>query len=290
MGTAHQPLQQCTCIRDVESMEFFMGTSGFADTFCSCTTSFHEQAVWECCFSHIICAEGSHAVCDADQSDEEYSSQKRETLAELMLGILPPFLGGDVRDWEKGDESETTVHNMVSTSMVNGSEMPINLSQLATLLPCSTYDRKRFAAITIRIDHPRCTALLFTSGKLVITGVKSWYECLLASLCIAHIISGLFVHAKYYIVNCDVQNIVAHAEIKLGPHQMLNIQRMYECMAMECTYQRNMFPGLIYRGKDAPVVLLCFYSGKVVLTGGKTVRDIEWGWNMLWKIVKKFVQ
>lgn len=36
-------------------------------------------------------------------------------------------------------------------------------------------------------------------------------------------------------------------------------------MAMECTYQRNMFPGLIYRGKDAPVVLLCFYSGKVVV-------------------------
>ena len=50
------------------------------------------------------------------------------------------------------------------------------------------------------------------------------------------------------------------------------------------------YTGLIYRGKDAPVVLLCFYSGKVVLTGGKTVRDIEWGWNMLWKVVRKFVQ
>jgi hypothetical protein len=32
----------------------------------------------------------------------------------------------------------------------------------------------RFAAITIRLENPRCTALLFTSGKLVITGVKSW--------------------------------------------------------------------------------------------------------------------
>jgi TATA-box binding protein (TBP) (component of TFIID and TFIIIB) len=42
--------------------------------------------------------------------------------------------------------------------------------------------------------------------------------------------------------------------------------------------------------QEAPVVLLCFYSGKVVLTGGKTIRDIEWGWNMLWKIVKKYVQ
>ena len=116
------------------------------------------------------------------------------------------------------------------------------------------------------------------------------YECLLGSLCIARMASSLFFHASYRIINCDVQNIVAHAEIIMQPHQTLNIQKMYESMAMECTYQKNMFPGLIYRSKDAPVVLLCFYSGKVVLTGGKTVRDIEYGWNMLWKVVRKFVQ
>jgi transcription initiation factor TFIID TATA-box-binding protein len=241
----------------------------------------HREMVWSTGFQSYQCRAGV---------EESFQIPRGEELAELMLGIIPPCLGGDVQDWEKGDESDTTVHNMVSTSVVSGSEMPINLWQLATLLPCSTYDRKKFAAITIRMDNPRCTALLFTSGKLVVTGVKSWCECLLASLCIARIISMQFVHARYFIVNCEVQNIVAHSEIKLGEGQMLNIQRMYECMAMECTYQRNMFPGLIYRGKDAPVVLLCFYSGKVVLTGGKTVRDIEWGWNMLWKIVRRFVE
>lgn len=111
------------------------------------------------------------------------SSSDGDALAMRMLGILPPFLGGDVREWERGDESNTMVHNMVSTSIVNGSHMPINLSLLAMLLPCSTYDRRRFAAITIRIDNPRCTALLFTSGKLVITGVKSWYIIIVLHLC-----------------------------------------------------------------------------------------------------------
>lgn len=130
----------------------------------------HCTQIWDCCFSF-------------GEGKIESFEPRRERLSEAMLAILPPFLGGDVRDWQKGDESETMVHNMVSTSVVHGNRMPINLSQLATLLPCSTYDRKRFAAITIRIDHPRCTALLFTSGKLVITGVKSWYECLLGSLC-----------------------------------------------------------------------------------------------------------
>lgn len=100
-----------------------------------------------------------------------------EKQAEYMLGILPeciqPLEEKPSNDQEN-NVSQTTVHNMVSTSILQCSEMPINLSLLAMLLPCSTYDRRRFAAITIRLENPRCTALLFTSGKLVITGVKSW--------------------------------------------------------------------------------------------------------------------
>ena len=107
-----------------------------------------------------------------------------EYLAEYTLGIVPALCGKCVdQDAVSAaraaavagvNASPTTVHNMVSTSILLSSEMPINLSLLAMLLPCSTYDRRRFAAITIRLDNPRCTALLFTSGKLVITGVKSW--------------------------------------------------------------------------------------------------------------------
>lgn len=106
----------------------------------------------------------------------------------------------------------------------------------------------------------------------------------------ARVIGNLFKQSMYCIIDCDVQNIVAHAEIPLPEGRMLNIQHMYESMPMECTYQRNMFPGLIYRSKNVPVVLLCFYSGKVVLTGGKSLRDIDVGWKMLWSMVKRFVE
>lgn len=82
-----------------------------------------------------------------------------------------------------------TVHNVVSTSLVMGKNMPIDLHRLSVFLPCSNYNRKRFAAITIRVHDPLFTSLLFTSGKLVTTGLKSWYECLLASLSMARIIN-----------------------------------------------------------------------------------------------------
>ena len=35
---------------------------------------------------------------------------------------------------------------------------------------------------------------------------------------------------------------------------------------------------------------LCFYSGKVVLTGGKSIKDIEKGWNILWYMVQRFIE
>lgn len=135
---------------------------------CWSTSEEHCTQMWADCFPAYCLHVNENPV-------ENTFLHRRDQLAEIMLGVLPPALGGDICDWERGDESETTVHNMVSTSVVHSNRMPINLSHLAMMLPCSTYDRKRFAAITIRIDNPRCTALLFTSGKLVITGVKSWW-------------------------------------------------------------------------------------------------------------------
>lgn len=203
------------------------------------------------------------------------------------------------------------VHNIVSTSLLKGNDMPINLQRLSMYLPNSSYNRRRFAAITIRIDNPHCTALLFTSGKLVITGVRSWHESLLASLCISRMVTEALVDCSYIILNCEIQNIVAHSEAPLQGNQKMDIQRMYESHSIECTFQRNMFPGLIYRAKECPVVLLCFLSGKVVLTGGKTFTDIEVisptdfcpcvtlilisfptlqvGWEGLWQVMKEFI-
>lgn len=264
-------------------------------------------------------------------------SSSCETECEESLRVLPDALMSDAErrdeeeDYERVDENDPSdrvrpmavIHNIVSTSVVHGSVMPIDLNELSLLLPCSSYDRRRFAAITVRIDKPKCTALLFTSGKLVVTGVKSWFECMLASLEIAKLMNSVMVGRTYRVINCDVQNIVAHTEIQLRGDEKLNIQSMYEVsvvfwgegegcrhlacggldlieivsvapwvkqdMSMECTYQRNMFPGLILRAKESPVVLLCFYSGKVVLTGGKNVKDIHQGWKALWPVVKKYV-
>jgi len=166
---------------------------------------------------------------------------------------------------------------------------PIDIARLSNLLPYSTYDKSKFAAITIRLADPVCTCLLFTSGKLVVTGASSWDEGLLTAYCIRDILRKLYCNENFEIISFDVQNIVAHVDIPLQTGQKLDLDKFYSENAKEITYQKNMFPGLIFRAINEDVVLLCFNSGKVVVTGGKSVKNINDGWNRLWPRVQKYI-
>jgi TATA-box binding protein (TBP) (component of TFIID and TFIIIB) len=58
----------------------------------------------------------------------------------------------------------------------------------------------------------------------------------------------------------------------------------------ECTtYQRSVFPGLVLRPPQSPIVLLIFTSGRIVCTGGKSYSDIQTGFDTIFRTLKSFV-
>jgi transcription initiation factor TFIID TATA-box-binding protein len=181
-----------------------------------------------------------------------------------------------------------TVHNIVATSQIGCTVEVLDLNKIHEMLPFSFYDQHKFAAITVRLHKPDCTTLLFSSGKLVVTGCRSWYECVYASLFITGLLRECIPGHSFHLMACDVQNMVAHVEIPVGGG-CLDLHAMYARMALNCTYQRKMFPGLIYRPESSPVVLLCFFSGKIVITGGKNMEDVFTGWGRLWPVLKGFI-
>jgi transcription initiation factor TFIID TATA-box-binding protein len=182
------------------------------------------------------------------------------------------------------------IHNLVGTTELCCSAGLVDLNYIASVLPNSFYDRQRFAAITIRIAEPMCTALLFTSGKLVLTGSRSWCQCLLASLHIARLLTAHSRGVSFTVCDTSVQNIVGNAVIALNEGECLDLQAMYNALGTICTWQPSMFPGLVLRPDNSPVVLLCFFSGKIVITGGKRERDIYEGWSNLWPTVRQFIR
>eukprot|EP00961_Rhodomonas_salina_P136816 1840400-Rhodomonas_salina.2 len=192
--------------------------------------------------------------------------------------------------WGTEDDTETSkfpvpmCHNIVSTSQIECSSGWIDLQRVSLLLPNSRYDRKRFAAITIRIHDPTCTGLLFSSGKLVITGSISMYACILAAHTISQLLCESDSSQDFRIVSCVVQNIVAHAEI--GKGLCVDVDAFYKAYCEYATYQKNVFPGLVFRPPDSPIVLLIFASGKIVCTGGKSCEDIQNGFRRLFPLIQ----
>lgn len=136
-----------------------------------------------------------------------------------------------------------TIHNLVGTCEIQSSITPIDLERVYRSLANSFYCRRRFAAITIRVTEPVCTGLLFTSGKLVITGCKTLVECVLASLKIVRMLERHIPTVTFLVRNAVVQNVVAHVVIPLQQGQRLNVDRLYDTWCCNCTFQKNMFPG-----------------------------------------------
>lgn len=103
----------------------------------------------------------------------------------------------------------------------------------------------------------------------------------------------------FYVHDCEIQNVVANVIIPgsspaIPPDSRLNIHAMMLYLNANvkehvCQYRKNLFPGLVYRPANSPVVVLCFCSGKCVITGGKTIEDVHLGWRLLWKDIKRFV-
>ena len=129
------------------------------------------------------------------------------------VALHAPYEGGSVES-----HPIPRCHNIVSTSQlhVSGCEKGIDLARMARMFPFTSYDRRRFAAITIRLAQPQCTCLLFGSGKLVITGSTSFYACIVASQSVSRILRQVYPMSSVAVRTCVVQNIVAHVEFPQG--------------------------------------------------------------------------
>lgn len=179
-------------------------------------------------------------------------------------------------------------HNLVATSSVECSLGFIALEHVMIVLPASSFDRRRFAASTLRIATPACTTgLLFSSGKLVITGATSLFSAYLSAYSVADVLRKHIVGCNFSIRVISVQNLVSHASLAEG--YKIDIFKLYQTHQSISTFQPSIFPGLVLRPPSSPVVLLLFSSGRAVITGGKSYKDVVVGFKRLRKILLEFI-
>ena len=171
------------------------------------------------------------------------------------------------------------LQNIVSTCDL---ECSLHLREIALRARNAEYNPKRFAAVIMRIKQPKTTALIFASGKMVCTGARSEEDSRIASRQYAKIIMKLGYPVKFS--KFKIQNIVASCDVKF-PIRLEGLASKY---LKFCSYEPEMFPGLIFHMVNPKIVLLVFVSGKIVLTGAKNRNDIYKGFKEIVPVLQQF--
>jgi transcription initiation factor TFIID TATA-box-binding protein len=166
------------------------------------------------------------------------------------------------------------IENIVASGVIADS---IDLVEVSKKIASCELNTKRFPGAVFRIEKPKIASLIFSSGKVVLTGIRNdqalvdGLKIIMASLKEAGV-------DTYDVPRVAVTNIVCSYDIG----KYINLNKVVITLNLEnIEYEPEQFPGLVYRIKDPKIVALLFSSGKIILTGGKTIEDIKRGLDFL---------
>jgi len=179
---------------------------------------------------------------------------------------------------------EIKIVNVVATANLSRA---LNLRTIALAARNAEFNPDRFNALVVRFDKPSSTGLVFSSGKIVVTGVKSEADASMACKRIAAMVKKLGFEkavAANDLNEFKVQNIVAQSDLGF-PIQLEHLAFEHHKFA---SYEPEIFPGLIYRMQDPKLVCLIFVTGKIVFTGAKFQEDIPEAMTKLYPVLQGF--
>ncbi|TES98010.1 MAG: TATA-box-binding protein [Promethearchaeota archaeon] len=180
---------------------------------------------------------------------------------------------------EDGEELDYKIENVVATVVVEITEK-IDLNIIARKHADVEYNPERFPGLVMRILKPKATILIFSTGKMVVTGMRKASE---AGRVVEKVLKRIRkAGIKVSNPEITIQNIVASGDLHT------NIDLNMAAIVMEyAMYEPEVFPGLIYRMQDPKTVFLIFSTGRIVCTGAKKKEIVREAVKKLNKEVRK---
>jgi len=147
-----------------------------------------------------------------DPASDEKSGISQSLIANDPKNAHAPSLAGSViecQDEVGGRTLLIRVQNIASTANLG---VRLDLKKIALKCRNTEFNPRRFGAVIMRLREPRATALIFSSGKICVTGVKSTHNATLACKKFHYIIERVGFKPKEY-MDFKVQNIVGTADL-----------------------------------------------------------------------------
>ncbi|KAL4147572.1 hypothetical protein PRNP1_011328 [Phytophthora ramorum] len=158
------------------------------------------------------------------------------------------------------------VVNVLGSGFVNDR---VDIQQLALLVRNTDYAPRSFNALVMRFQAPKATVLIYKSGKFVVIGATSVENAKLAADKLISILKKVSFPSDSS--PFTVRNVVGSTDVRFR----VRLEGLARDHIRFCTYEPEMFPGLIYRMMHPKCTLLIFISGKIVITGCESPAEGE---------------
>jgi len=193
-------------------------------------------------------------------------AEKEEEVEEEEKGEVEEEKKGEVEE-EKEEGLDYKIENVVATVVVEITEK-IDLNVIARKHADVEYNPERFPGLVMRILKPKATILIFSTGKMVVTGMRKASE---ANRVVEKVLKNIRkAGIKVSNPEITIQNIVASGDLHT------NIDLNMAAIVMEyAMYEPEVFPGLIYRMQEPKTVFLIFSTGRIVCTGAKRKEIVK---------------
>jgi len=166
------------------------------------------------------------------------------------------------------------IENIVASGIVADS---IDLVDVSGKIKNCELNTKRFPGAVFRLENPRIASLIFSSGKVVLTGIRDTQALHDGLAILVRSLRDAGVNT-YPEPRVTITNIVCSYDIG----KPINLNKVVITLNLEnIEYEPEQFPGLVYRIADPKIVALLFSSGKIILTGGKNLGDVKRGLQVL---------
>ena len=184
------------------------------------------------------------------------------------------------------NECNIKINNIVA--LVN-SGCKLNLKHIGLICKNTEYNPKRFNALIMRSVKPKAVALIFDSGKIIVTGATTEEDSRAAARKIIKILRNCGFKVGYK--SFEIINIVSSCDVNFPIRlRQLNydLRYKYNIKGNKVYYEPEVFPGLIYRMEKPKVTVLMFASGKINFVGAKKQEDIFEAYKKIYPIVVKY--
>ncbi|CAI5717723.1 unnamed protein product [Hyaloperonospora brassicae] len=182
-------------------------------------------------------------------------------------------------DWEDRLDLQVKIMNVVGTVDL---KTPLDLKVIALHARNAEYNPKRFSAVIMRLRDPKTTALIFGSGKVVITGGTSEGSCRLAARKFTRVIQKLNFPAKF--TEFKVRNVMGTCDVRFP----IRLEGLLNDHARFSSYEPELFPGLIYKLVEPKLTLLIFVSGKIVLCGARDSNHLHQAIDKMYPVLLQY--